>query len=334
MKNKNFNYYIANFFKEYLPNVVGVSQNTISSYRDTFVLFFYYLKEKHNLNINLLKFDDITCNEVNGFLSYLESERKNSINTRNQRLAAIHSFYKYLQKKELSYYNLFADILSIPIKKAPENTISYFSKDELTIFINSIDTTRKDSFRDYVLFMLFYETGARVSEISNLKRTQLNINRDCSSVILIGKGNKQRNNPISQELSSTISKYINVFKISEDDYLFKSKFNKKITSKGIAYLFDKYINLSKTKYPNLFKKNYSTHSIRHSRATHLLEDGVPIEYIKDILGHKNLETTYIYAEISPKVKEQQILKNSENINANDKFTESEKEALIDFLKTL
>ena len=154
MKNKNFNYYIANFFKEYLPNVVGVSQNTISSYRDTFVLFFYYLKEKHNLNINLLKFDDITCNEVNGFLSYLESERKNSINTRNQRLAAIHSFYKYLQKKELSYYNLFADILSIPIKKAPENTISYFSKDELTIFINSIDTTRKDSFRDYVLFML------------------------------------------------------------------------------------------------------------------------------------------------------------------------------------
>ena len=334
MENKSLNYYIADFFKNYLTNVIGVSNNTIFSYRDTFVLLFNYLKSKYNKNVNLVKIDNINRETIVEFLIYLENQRNNSIRTRNQRLAAIHSFYKYLQIKELSYCNICADILSIPIKKALTNTISYFSKEEFEYLINSIDTSKKDGFRDYILFMLFYELGARVSEITNMKRNQLNINEEYSSVIINGKGNKQRINPISKELSKSILKYIDIFNIGEDNYVFQSKFKNKITTKGISYLLNKYIQISKRSHPDLYKKQYCTHSIRHSRATHLLEDGVPLEYIKDILGHEYLETTYIYAEMSPKLKEIQISKYSKGIDAIDKYSNDEKNELLDWLKTL
>ena len=125
--NQNLNYYISLFFKDYLPNLLGVSNNTILSYRDSLVLLLNYLKEVQNININNLKLDTINSDLIEKFLLYLENDRKNSIQTRNQRLSAIHSFFNFLKNKELSYLDIYSQILLIPIKKAPINTISYFS---------------------------------------------------------------------------------------------------------------------------------------------------------------------------------------------------------------
>lgn len=332
--NNNLNYYITIFFKDYLPNLKGVSKNTILSYRDTFALLFLYLKENKKMNIDNIKIDTINDNIVSDFLLYLENDRNNSILTRNQRLAAIHSFYNFIKFKEPAYNELFTKILYIPFKKAPKNSISYFSKEEIEILINTPKSNEKYGFRDYILLLFMYETAARSQEISDLKRNQLFLNKNSSNVIIIGKGNKSRRIPINQDLSNLLIKYLDIFNIDNEDYVFKNRKNNKISTKGIEYILLKYLNNARKNYSEKFKLNYSNHSIRHSKAMHLLESGVNLIYIRDFLGHESIVTTEIYARSNPILKEKNILKNSEKINTTSKYNENTKKDLLDFLKKL
>ena len=330
--NKDFNYYITSFFRDYLPHTLGVSRNTILSYRDTFILFLDYLKKEKKIKINELQFNNINENVITDFLLFLENNRKNSISTRNQRLAAIHAFFKFVKKRELSYYNLCSSILSITFKKAPQNTISYFSKNELEILIKLPDISKKYGFRDYVLLLTMYETASRVSEIANLTKKQITITKEHSFITLHGKGNKKRQVTISINLASILKKYCDILLFSDDDYLFYSKFKKQITTKGINTILNKYVVKARRLYSDKFNQHYSSHSLRHSKAMHLLEDGVNLIYIRDFLGHNSIITTEIYARANPIVKEQEILKYSNEINAKTKYTSKKREDLILFLK--
>jgi site-specific recombinase XerD len=332
--NKNLNYYITVFFKNYLPNVIGVSNDTILSYRDSFKIFLQYIKTHYKKNINDLDLDCVTYDMICEFLLYLENERNNSISTRNQRLASIHSFYSFLQKRELSCFELCSQILSIPFKKTPKTNISYFSVEEVNILINLPNTSTKLGFRDYTLLLFMYETAARAREVSNLKKNQFNIQSKHSYVTIIGKGNKLRNIPITEDLAEVLTTYFQTFKIENDELIFKNKNENKITTKGIEYIMDKYINIARKKAPDKFKSHYSNHSMRHTRAMHLLESGVNLIYIRDILGHASVITTEIYAKTNPIIKEKQILEHSENIHTDKKYSQQEKEDLLEFLKKL
>lgn len=332
--NNNLNYYITVFFKDYLLNLKGVSKNTFLSYRDTFTLLLLYLKEKEKININNIKIDGINDNIVSDFLLYLENDRNNSILTRNQRLAAIHSFYNFIKFKELAYNELFTKILYIPFKKAPKKSISYFSKEEIEILINIPNSNEKYGFRDYILLLFMYETAARAHEIADLKRNQLFLNGNNSHVIIIGKGNKSRRVPINQDLSILLIKYIDIFSIDNETYLFKNRKSVKISTKGIEYILLKYLDKAREKYSEKFKLNYSNHSIRHSKAMHLLESGVNLIYIRDFLGHESVVTTEIYARSNPIIKEKSILENSKRINTTSKYDDNTKKDLLDFLKKL
>ena len=330
--NKNLNYYITNYFSEYLPNVLGTSKRTIASYRDTFIILLEYLQKYYKININKMDIDIIDYTKIEKFLAYLENERNNSISTRNQRLAAISSFYKYLQKRELAIFDLCSDILTIPKKRAETKVMSYFSVDEIKLLINRPNTRTKYGFRDYLILLFMYETACRAQEISDLQRKQLFLNDDY--VVLIGKGNKNRRIPITKELSTLLEKYVNTFKIDNaDNYVFQNNCNQKITTKGIEYILIKYVKQCKERYRDKFKSNYSNHSIRHTRAMHLLEAGVNLIYIRDILGHSSVTTTEIYAKTNPKIKEQQILKHSQNLQIKRRYSSKQKEDLINFLKT-
>lgn len=330
--NKNLNYYITNYFSEYLPNVIGTSKRTINSYRDTFVILFEYIQREYKININKMEIHVIDYTKVEKFLDYLENERNNSVSTRNQRLAAISSFYKYLQKRELAVFDLCSDILSIPKKKAEVKVMSYFSVDEIKLLINKPNTQTKYGFRDYLILLFMYETACRAQEISDLQRKQLFLKDNY--VVLIGKGNKNRRIPITKELSNLLVKYIDIFKINnEDAYVFQNACSQKITTKGIEYILTKYVKECKEKYRDKFKNNYTNHSMRHTRAMHLLESGVNLIYIRDILGHSSVTTTEIYAKTNPKIKEQQILKHSQNLQIKQRYSAKQKEDLINFLKT-
>ena len=146
--NKNLNYYITTYFSEYLPNVIGASQRTINSYKDTFVILLEYLQKRHKININKMDIDIIDYKKIEQFLEYLEIERNNSTSTRNQRLAAIASFYKYLQKRELEVFELCSNILTIPKKRTETKVMSYFSVDEIKLLTNKPQTETKYGFRD------------------------------------------------------------------------------------------------------------------------------------------------------------------------------------------
>ena len=334
MKNKNLNYYITKYFSDYLPLVLGVSKNTISSYRDTFVLLLKFIQIKNEVNINNISLSYLTNEIIEEFLIYLETEHNNSISTRNQRLAVIRSFCKYLKNRELSCFENCSNILSIPIKKAPKTSLSYFSVDEIEILVNMPNSKTKNGFRNYVLLLFMYETAARAQEIADLTLKQIHF-KDYSYVILKGKGNKERNIPITEDLKEVLIKYIKIFHIEDqDDYIFKNKNNNKITTKGIEYILKKYIEEARIKYPNKFKDNFSNHSMRHSRAMHLLEAGVNLIYIRDILGHKSVITTEIYAKTNPLIKEKQIIEHSKHLNVEDKYSEEDKNNLLEFLNTL
>lgn len=329
--NKDFKYYISKYFKEYLPLTLGVSKNSIRSYKTTFLLLLEYLNDVKKINVNSIDFENINFEIIEDFLNYLEIEKKNSIRTRNQRLAAIHSFYKYIQKRELKYFELCSNILSISNKKVPESTISYFSLNEIEILINTPNTKNKNGFRDYVMLLTMYETAARGQELCDLTRKQV-VFSDVSYIILIGKGEKERSVPISKELEKVIKKYFDAFSISENDFIFKSKFNHKFTTKGIEYTLKKYINIAKAKYKDKFNGNYSNHTMRHTRAMHLLEAGVNLIYIRDILGHTSVITTEIYAKTNPIIKAKQISEYGKQLNVKSKYTDQQKYDLIDFLK--
>ena len=179
-----------------------------------------------------------------------------------------------------------------------------------------------------------YETAARAQEIADLTLKQIHF-KDYSYVILKGKGNKERNVPITEDLKEVLIKYIKIFHIEDqDDYIFENKNNNKITTKGIEYILKKYIEEARMKYPNKFKDKYSNHSMRHSRAMHLLEAGVNLIYIRDILGHKSVITTEIYAKTNPLIKEKQIIEHSKHLNVEDKYSEEDKNNLLEFLNTL
>lgn len=327
-------YHITKFFKEYLPMVKGLSSNTICSYRDTFLLFLDYLANVRTLGINSLTVFDVDDEVVLGFLDSLENERGNAIATRNQRLTALRAFYSYLQKRELSCFELCSNIITIPNKKTATKTLPYFSVKEIELLVNMPDIKLNMGYRDYVLLLFMYETAARAQEIADFKIEQLYLNEN-NYVILDGKGNKQRRIPVSPDLSKLMKKYLELFELTaHDEVFFMNHQGEKLTTKGIEYILNKYVSKARIKYPDRFKQHYTNHCVRRSRAMHLLEAGVNIVYIRDFLGHSSVQSTEAYVRSNPIIKEKQIKQHSQSINAKKRYSGKQKKELLDFLKKL
>ena len=222
--NNTFSYYVTNYFKEYLPKVKGFSSNTIKSYKETMIQLINYLESN---KIDYSDIQNIDYDVINNFLLFLEKENNLSISSRNQRLSAIHSLFKYIQKRELSYFDKCSQILSIEYKKTPVTIVSYMSIDEVKTLL-SIPNIKNDSeFKHLMILTLLYETGARVSEIINIKLEDINfINK---YIILHGKGNKTRSVPISKDVINIINSFIKRFNINNNSsYLLLIKRKKSI----------------------------------------------------------------------------------------------------------
>ena len=182
------------------------------------------------------------------------------------------------------------------------------------------------------MICVLYETGARVSEFTNIKLSDLNLS-DNASITLYGKGNKTRVVPISEELVKLINKYLKEVYINyEEDYLFYSTQKKKYYRNSINKIITNLVNDLKIKYPNYFNGSYSPHSLRHTKATHLYNNGTPLLYIKEFLGHSTVSSTEIYATPDSKKQREEILKNSESIKTKNKYSNNKKNDLDNWLK--
>src|SRR4051794_36633133 len=197
MKPTDFSKYLTDFLTRYLPHERGASTNTIYSYRDTFIAYLSYM-EANGIKAEKLTLSDITKACMVSFLDWLEKERKCSISTRNLRLAAIHSFFKYLQYQNPDNIYEYQNIMSISDKKAPKPAMNYLTVEGITLLLQQPDTSKSRGRRNLALLSLMYDTGARVSEIINITPQCVRLNKPYT-VIITGKGNKTRVVPIVEE---------------------------------------------------------------------------------------------------------------------------------------
>lgn len=296
---------LNDFFNKHLGMQRGVSSNTITAYRDCFVQLLQYLKEERHLRPDRLKMEDIDANTILLFLDWLEEVRQVSVTTRNSRLAAIKSFYRYVSFNEPRYLDRCSAILGIPQKKAETKPVNYLTVDAFKCLLSVFDRTNVRQFRDLCIISLLYESGARVSELIHIKIADLR-QQPPYTVILHGKGNKTRIVPLDKSIAKMLAKYIQRNGLCGDDFLFFNSRKEHLTREGVNYILQVYFKKAKGLRPDLFPETISPHMLRHSRAMHLLENGVNLIYIRDLLGHASVTTTEIYAKANPEVKRKHI----------------------------
>lgn len=309
MKNFSLGELLSQYLNNYLRIQKNYSNHTLRSYKLTFKELIKYLRDYKGIKITKITLNDLNRRNIIDFLNYIENDLNVSINTRNQRLAAIKSFCKYISYEEIDNINNIIQILDIPSKKYNNKSIDFLTKDELTTYLNSIKTNSRKGIRDYTLITLLYDTAGRISEIANLKCNDLRLDEN-PSVTLYGKGKKYRSIPITNETKKLLIDYINLFKINNFAYLFSGNKGEKCSTKMITHIVEKYAKLSE------IEKNIHPHVFRHTRAMHLLEAGVPLVYIRDILGHESITTTEIYAKVSVETKRKMLEKISSDFNSN------------------
>lgn len=332
MNDSSFSYHLTKYFADYMPNQLASSANTIRSYRDTFVQLLEFYREAYRIPPERLSYGSFTAQRTEEFLSWLEEKRGIGISTRNQRLAAIHAFFRYLQYRDPAGFSQCAEVLSVPFKKPPANTVSYMTMEE-TAFLFTLPNQHDDAqFRDLAILVLLYESGARVQELLDLCPHHIRFGTT-NTVTLHGKGNKTRQVPISADVAKIIKSYMGRSGRSQpDEPLFVNRRGEKLTRTGVQYVIDKYVDMGRALKPEYFRDRITNHSFRHSKAMHLLEAGVNLVYIRDLLGHTSVLTTEIYARSNPKIKEEQLKKNSASIKTQEKYSRKEKEDLIGWLK--
>jgi len=329
----SFSYHITKFFAEYLPLHAGLSKNTLKSYRDAFVLFLNFVESEVRVPPNKISLEMLDASLVEKFLLYLEEVRKVGVSTRNQRLSAIHSFARYLQKKELSAFTRCSAILAIPFKKGRPAEMAYFSIAEITALLAIPNVKTKKGLRDLAMLTALYETGARVQELVDLTVSSLNIEASTPYVELRGKGNKLRKVPISDDAADILRKHMKVSDIyGSQTLLFTNPQKNKLTRAGVQYVIDKYIAQAKQNNAEFFRQVITNHSFRHSKAMHLLEAGVNLVYIRDFLGHSSVTTTEVYAKTNPEVKRKALIENSLSGIASIRYDSQGRNDLLEWLK--
>ena len=204
---RSFSYYLTKFFSEYLPDQYGASPNTVQSYRDTVVQLLVFFRDCKHLRPEKLKYADFTPSVVEEFLHWLENERKISARTRNQRLAALHSFFRYLQYRDPSGFDQCKAVLSVPYKKVPAIPMSYMSVEEVQHLFSMPDQHKNAGIRDMAILVTLYETGARVQELIDMCPADIRFQKTVVAE-LHGKGNKTRIVPINSEAAAIIRGYI------------------------------------------------------------------------------------------------------------------------------
>ncbi len=300
-KNK-FSLLVQNYFYKCLINQRHVSKRTVQCYRDTFCLLFKFTGEELGKAASQLSLSDINADLVVKFLDYLEKTRRNSITSRNTRLAAIRSFLHYASYQEPEELPNIQRVLAIPMKRYDSKLICYLDRNEMNAIFNAIDTKTWSGQRDHALLVTLYNTGARVSEIIGVKRKDIELNRNLS-IRLHGKGRKERIVPLWKSTIKILQNWLSQINENPETPLFPNHFGKTMTRSGVEDRIKISVRKACLSCQSLKNKNVSPHVIRHTTAMHLLQSGVDMTVISLWLGHEHINTTHKYMEADLKMKE-------------------------------
>ncbi len=326
---------LRRFLTTHLAGLRGCSPNTVGSYRDTFKLLITYFRDEKSTPPSKLTLDRVDAAAITGFLDWLETSRHNSASTRNQRLAAISSFCTWMQTEDPARMACYQNILAIPAKKQAHPTVNYLTVEQTRLLLAQPDRSTRRGRRDATLLATLYDTASRVQELADLAVRDIRLQRPAMAA-LTGKGRKTRHVPLLDNTTAILAAYLaehHLDKPGHDDHpVFFNQQGAKLSRGGIAWIIRKY--QATTNDPQLTDAAISPHTLRHSKAMHLYEAGVPLPYIRDFLGHAELSTTEIYARASTEAKRKALESAYTAIITDDLPEWTQDQGLLDWLANL
>jgi len=298
---------VMKFFHNYLANERGVSTNTISSYSDCVRLLLVYAADRLGLSLDKLPLERINDQIILDFLDHLEAKRANAAATRNQRLASIKTFFRFLARHEPTMLAACERVCAIRAKNVPHKVMDTLESGEVQAIFNEIKPDTVHDARDRALLSLLYNTGARVQELVDLDVGDLRLEVPCH-VKLTGKGNKERIVPIHKETADDLNRYIAMRAgdgVSSTTVFLNGK-GARITRFGVSHIIKARVAAAAMRKKSLVGRKITPHTFRHTTALHLTQSNVDISIVKEWLGHASIKTTSLYVEINIEMKRRSL----------------------------
>jgi site-specific recombinase XerD len=295
------------FFTQRLMQQRRASGHTISSYRDTFRQLLKFIQQRGHKPPSRLCLDEIDAPLVVAFLDHLEKDRGVSIRSRNLRLTAIHSFFRYAAFEAPDHSAQIQRVLAIPSKRFKRTLVSFLTRPEVDALLAAPDRRTWSGRRDHAFLLLAVQTGLRLSEMTGLTRESIVFGTG-AYVRVTGKGRKERCTPIAKSTLAVLKAWLRESQRGDDDVLFPSAKGRRLSVHGVQYLLNKHRKTAAQVCPSLNDKRVTVHRLRHTMAMELLQAGVDRAVIALWLGHESVETTQIYLEATLAMKEQALAK--------------------------
>lgn len=293
------------FFTDRLRRQRAASPNTVAAYRDAFRVLLSFAQDHLRRGAATLALDDLDAPLIGAFLAHLEAARGNSARTRNARLAAVRSFFRFLAAREPAHAALIQRVLAIPQKRAERRLVNFLTRAEVEAILAGPDQTSRLGRRDYLLLVLAVETGLRVSELVALRVSDLVLGAS-AYVRCSGKGRKERMTPLSRRTAARLRWWLQQRRPAPHEPLFPARHGAMLSRDAVERLLTKYTRTAMLCCPTLKDKAVSPHVLRHTTAVNLLQAGVDRAVIALILGHESVDTTQIYLDADLVTKERAL----------------------------
>lgn len=293
------------FFVSRLGRQRGASPHTIDSYRHAFRLLLAYAETQTSKRPSELDLADLDAVVVSGFLDYLEQERGNSVASRNTRLAAIHSFFRFASYRHPEHAETIQQVLAIPRKKTERTPRTFLINAEMDALAGAPDMSTWCGRRDHVLLVVALRTGLRLSELTGLRCRDVELDA-AAHVKCLGRGRKRRDTPLDKTTVALLRSWLKERRGGLDDALFPSRFGGRLSPDAVQRLVAKHVATAQATCPTLVNKQVSTHNLRHSCAMDLLRNGLDVAVLAIWLGHEKLESVNAYVHADPTLKERAL----------------------------
>ena len=293
------------FFTERLIGQRQASPHTIAAYRDSFRLLLCFLRDRTGKPPCKLGLEDLDAAAIGAFLAHLEDVRHNSVATRNARLAAVHSLFRFAALRHPEHAGLIARVLAIPPKRTDRALVSFLTEPEIDALLSSPDRSRWIGRRDYALLAVTMQTGLRVSELVGLRCGDVSLGTG-PHLRCQGKGRKERATPLTADTTAILRAWMHERQGAIDDALFPTSLGRRLTPDAVERRLAKYLAVAQQSCPSLRGKRLSPHVLRHTCAVCLLRAGVDISLIALWLGHETIRTTQIYLHADLALKERAL----------------------------
>lgn len=303
----SFPFLLQSFFTQRLMSQKQVSPHTVASYRDTFRMLLDFARNRLHRQPSDLKLEDLDAPLITRFLEELEKNRGNVARTRNLRLTAIRSFFKFAAYEEPACSAQIQSVLAIPNKRQPRALVQFLTRPEMDALLAAPDQSGWTGRRDHAFLMVAMQTGLRLSEMTALRHEDVYLGT-AAHVRCVGKGRKERHTPLTKQTVKVLKAWMQEPKSVGSDFVFPNAHGGRLSSDGVQYRMAKHLLVARENCPSLRQKHVSPHVLRHSAAMELRQAGVDPSTIALWLGHESVETTQIYVDADLTMKEKALSK--------------------------